>query len=501
MPSLPSTLYSVEQVVRLEQTAIQHLGIGGYTLMRRAGRACFDLLQRLYPDSRRLLILCGAGNNAGDGYVVARLADAHGYRVDVLSLVPGERLEGEARQAFLDWRTQGGAGESSGTLSERLDETDVVVDALLGTGLARPVTGRWAEVIETVNHAAKPVLAVDVPSGVLADTGAVAGVAIEAAHTISFIGLKKGLFTAAARHYGGRMHYHALDLPASLFDKVQSDVHLSTGLPDPLLPPRRADSHKGCFGHCLIVGGNTAMSGAVMLAAKAALRSGAGKVTVLTRPEHVSGITVACPEAMVAAADETGRLPAELSARTTHIAVGPGLGHDDWAQRILQACLDAGKPLLIDADALGLLAGMDKPLTGAKDCVLTPHPGEAATLLGCSSREIEADRFQAVRKIRQIYREKTCATSLTVVLKGAGTLTDNGNRVAVCNRGNAAMATAGMGDVLTGIVVALMAQGLPPDEAARFGVEAHARAGDLAANGKRRGLLASDLMQYLPSCL
>lgn len=491
MRNLPSELYFVEKVIQLEQLTIRESGISGYTLMRRAGQSVFDIIRKKFPYATNLLILCGAGNNAGDGYVVARLASQAGYTVTVVSMVDGGTLHGEAHQAYLDWCECGAVQEFSPQL---LEQTELVVDALLGTGLKRDVSNKWADLINAVNSSNRPVLAVDIPSGLKPDTGAVAGVAIQAEATVSFIGLKAGLFTGMGPTCGGRIYFHNLGVPEDVFQHVSADVHLLNNREPPLLPPRQKHVHKGNCGHVLVVGGNTNMSGAAALAAKAALRSGAGLVSVFTRPEHQAIINISCPEVMVSSGD--GQIDASLLDRATHIAIGPGLGADSWARQCLQQCIQSGKQLVVDADALNLIAE-DKLclLTGG---VLTPHPGEAARLLNTDTTSINLDRFAA---IKQLYLNYASATDSTVILKGSGSLVFNGSKLSVCPYGNPAMATAGMGDVLTGVIAALMAQGLSNQAAAEMAVVAHAMAGDLAAMGRSRGILASDVIEALPSIL
>ncbi len=495
MHNLTPTLYSVDSVIQLERLAIDQYAIPGYSLMRRAGQAVVDIIRQKFPVDKKILVLCGAGNNAGDGYVVARLAKQAGYAVNLISLIDAEKLTGDARQACQHWLE---CGEIQSYQPDLLEQADLIVDALLGTGLGREVSGEWARLIQTVNRSALPVIAVDVPSGLNADTGTIAGVAIIADYTVSFIGLKTGLFTGSGRACCGEIFFHGLDIPAEIYDRVTADVRLLNNRP-PLLSARPQDMHKGQCGHVLIVGGNTNMAGAVILAAKAALRSGAGLVSVFTRAPHQMAVTIACPEAMVIGDNTTDhKIPHHLLSRVSHIAVGPGLGRDAWAEQCLAQCLQSQKPVVIDADALNLIA-IEKTRPVA-ECVLTPHPGEAAQLLQMDTLTVNHDRLAAVKSIFQQYLSSS-ATEMAVILKGSGSLIYAGRRLSVCPYGNPAMATAGMGDVLTGVVAALMAQGLSPMKAAETAVLAHALAGDLAARGRSRGVLASDVIALLPAVL
>lgn len=500
MQNLPSNLYSVDSVTQLERLAIDQYAIAGYTLMRRAGQAIVDIIRQKFSSDKKIIVLCGAGNNAGDGYVVARLAKQAGYTVKLISLIDTEKLTGDARQACLHWLECGEIQSYQPDLLEPdlLGQADFVVDALLGTGLGREVSGEWARLIHAVNSSALPVIAVDVPSGLNADTGAIAGVAIVADYTVSFIGLKTGLFTGSGRACCGEVFFHDLAVPAEIYGRVTADARLLDNRP-PLLPARPQDMHKGQCGHVLIVGGNTAMAGAVILAAKAALRSGAGLVSVFTRAPHQMAVTIACPEAMVVGDNTTDhKIPHYLLSRVSHIAVGPGLGKDAWAEQCLAQCLQSQKPMVIDADALNLIA--IQKIRPVAQCVLTPHPGEAARLLQMDTLAVNHDRLAAVKSIFQQYSSSS-ATEMAVILKGSGSLIYAGRRLSVCPYGNPAMATAGMGDALTGVVAALMAQGLSPMQAAETAVLAHALAGDLAARGRSRGVLASDVIALLPVVL
>jgi NAD(P)H-hydrate epimerase len=292
---LPTNLYSAEAVAHLDRIAINDFGIAGYTLMRRAGQAVLDILQQHYPRAESILVLCGAGNNAGDGYVVARLAQASGLDVRVISMIDPEKLKGDARQAWQHWCECGETGRYSRDLDD-LDTADVLVDALLGTGLKREVEADWKELIKAVNAMAAPVIAVDIPSGLNADTGSVSGAVIDARHTVTFIGLKKGLFTGSGKACCGNIHFSDLGLPQEIYASIEPDAELLNHPSQWSLPPRRHDIHKGKNGRVLIIGGNYGMPGAVVLAARAALRSGAGLVSVLTRPEHIDAVAAACPE-------------------------------------------------------------------------------------------------------------------------------------------------------------------------------------------------------------
>lgn len=479
---LPYALYTAAQVRALDQAAIAS-HCPGAELMQRAGQAAYDLLRRRWPAARRLSVLCGPGNNGGDGYVVARLAQGDGLEVRVLQLGDESRLSPEATQMREAWRQSGGSGAAFRELPRN---TDLIVDALLGIGLERPLAGDWAAAVQAVNAQRAPVLAIDIPSGLHADTGRVLGYAVRATATLSFIGLKQGLFTGAGPEYGGEIHFASLGIPASLYGReILAARRLDWAKIACQVPRRPRDAHKGDLGHVLVVGGASGFSGAARLAGEGALRAGAGLVSVATHPAHAAVLNLGRPELMVAAVTTPGDL-APLLARATVVAIGPGLGQGPWGRELLPPVLAAGKPLVLDADALNWLA---QHAMRREDWVLTPHPGEAARLLGCSPAEVQADRFSAVRRLRDAFGG-------TLVLKGAGTLVMGAGRrpPGVCSQGNPGMASGGSGDVLTGMVAAFLARGLAAEDAAEAAVCLHAAAGDAAARAGEQGMLASDLI-------
>jgi len=485
MYTLPSSLYKPESVKRIDQVAIHSLGIPGYTLMRRAGKAVLNVLCENYPQVKKILVLCGAGNNAGDGYVLARLAQQQGMDVRVVSLIDPEKLQDDAYQAYQQWNESSVLSVNDVAL---LDDADVIVDALLGTGLTREVKDSWLNWIDAVNYSKKAVISVDVPSGLDALTGSIRGAAICADITVTFIALKIGLFTASGKACCGEVVFDSLDVPESAYEIEPSIAELLISPENLNLPQRRHDSHKGLYGHVLLIGGNDGMPGAVILAARAALRSGAAMVTVVTRVQHVVAVAAACPEAMVYGS-ENGELPALSPGKISMQAIGPGLGRDAWAHRLLMQAISLELPMILDADALNLIA--EKKLNIKSPHIITPHPGEAARLLSReSAAEIQLDRMTAIKQLYDLM-------SGVVVLKGSGTMIYDGDHLSVCPFGNPAMAVAGMGDVLTGVIAAFVAQGLDLNQAATAGVCVHALAGDLAADGETRGVLASDVIDAI----
>ncbi|MES2917830.1 MAG: NAD(P)H-hydrate dehydratase [Pseudomonadota bacterium] len=481
MSSLPRSLYTAAQTRELDRRAIR-AGLPGYTLMTRAGQAAFQLLREHWPEASRIVVLAGPGNNGGDGYVLARLAWNQNLDVLILTVGNHDALVREAAEAAND-ATRARVPEKS--WAGELPAADVYVDALFGTGLNKAVGGDYAAAIAALNRSGRPVLALDIPSGIHADTGAELGEAVRAAATLSFIGLKQGLLTGRGPALTGALHFADLEVPAAIYDDLPPSAR-RLDLTDLTAVGRRArDAHKGQHGHVLVVGGNHGMAGAVALAGEAALRGGAGLVSVATRPEHTALLTARRPELMCHGITRPGDL-APLLARASVVVLGPGLGQDDWGRALYGAVLDSGLPLVLDADGLNLLAQMPE---SRANWILTPHPGEAARLLGQGTAQVQADRFAALRALRERYGGQ-------VVLKGAGSLVADASGISLCPLGNPGMGTAGMGDVLAGVSGALLAQGLA--QPAARAVLLHAHAGDRAARaGGERGLLASDLFRWL----
>lgn len=451
----PPSLYTAAQVRELDRRAIEDHAIDGYALMTRAAEAAFHCLRLRRPAARRLAVYCGGGNNGGDGLVIARLARAAGLEVEVALAQDPERLHGAAARAWQDWE-----GPATGLEELHPGDADVVVDALLGTGLDRPVEGTVARAIETINRAGRPVLAVDVPSGLDADRGAVLGAAIRAELTVTFIGAKRGLFTGAGVEHAGIVLLDDLDVPAAVHDESGPAVaFFGPERLSPLLPRRAPGAHKGDAGHVLVVGGGPGLAGAARMAGEAALRAGAGLVSVVTRPEHVAALIAGCPALMVHGVEDADSL-APLLERADVVALGPGLGRTPWSHALLRAVL-ASTPgrMVIDADGLNLLAEEARPLGGA--ALLTPHPGEAARLLGCTVNAVQQDRFSTCRELSDRF-------DATVLLKGPGTIVTAGDtgEIMLLPDVRPALAVGGSGDVLTGIVAGLRAQGCAVAEAA-----------------------------------
>ncbi len=485
-------LYWVRQIRALESLAIKKYSIPESTLMERAGNSIWHILQEKWPDAKRLVVFCGPGNNGGDGYVLARLALSQMEAVDVYYLGDLNALKPAARAAY-----EGCVERGINVLpwqDYQPSSADVMVDALLGIGFEGALEGAFAEVASLMNASAVKegvnILAVDIPSGLLADTGCVFGEAVKADCTVTFIGMKPGLLIAEGSDYAGEVICDDLQLPEEAYADVlpvAKTLDLDF-LKKQNLPPRRRNTHKGDFGHVLVIGGAQGMPGSVRMAAEAALSVGAGLVTVATHPAHAAWISIQRPEIMSYGVETPDQLDLLID-RATVIVAGTGLGQGDWGCAMFEKIIKITKPLLLDADALNLLA---KQPTARKSWVLTPHPGEAARLLKTDIQSIQKNRLEAVTQL-QVQWGGVC------VLKGAGTLIKGeAEEIQVCTAGNPGMASGGMGDILSGVIGGLMAQKLPVNRAAELGVCLHAKAGDAAALVKgERGLLAMDLMPYL----
>lgn len=490
MISLPTQIYSAAQVRALDQRAVSEFGIPGYTLMQRAGAAAYARMNQRYPGLRSLLVLCGGGNNAGDGYVLARLARADGLAVRVIALADPLALPGDAARAYEEFASAGGTLRSFAP--ELAQSCDMIVDALIGSGLKRDVSGEYLEIIGAINESGTPITSLDIPSGLDGDTGIARGIAVRANLTVSFVGLTCGLFLADGPSHCGRIMFAEIGLPDELYASMTPT--LARQYRDELgatLPPRSLNSHKGQFGHVLCVGGAEGMPGAVRLCAEAALRGGAGLVTVATAASHAQSIVAARPELMTQGIHTPDQLD-DLLKRASVVACGPGLDVADWGQECLRRVLASGKPVVLDADALNILADNPDWWANAPAVrIITPHPGEAARLLGVSPLTVQTDRVASLQKLRKL-------TGAITVLKGAGTLVADADNVpSICPFGNPGMSAAGMGDVLTGLIAALLAQGLDAPSAARMGVLTHALAGDSAARRGERGMFAGDLLNEL----
>jgi hydroxyethylthiazole kinase-like uncharacterized protein yjeF len=474
-------LYTPESVYRLDRAAVVTDGFSEIELMQRAGERVWREIDSGWPNLTRVTLFAGVGNNGGDAFVVAVCAQAQGIEVQLL--VQGDlSRQSETSRHFRDlWEQRGG-------VSEPWQGQDIcgelIVDGLLGIGLQRELDETWQDLVATINQASQPCVAIDIPSGLNALTGIAQPVAIDAQLTVTFIGRKCGQFLADGPDYCGELKFDDLGISSetSTSEAAALQVIESCELP----APRKHNSHKNHYGNLLIIGGDRGMSGAVALAAQAALRSGAGVVTALVHPECQHSLA-AFPEIMVLGWDA---LEAKL-ADASVLVVGPGLGSSPQARACLEVLHGAKQPMVIDASALDA-----EFLQSLSTCqrVITPHPGEAAALLSCRAAEIQSDRLSGCGRLLETF-------GATTVLKGSGTVIAEPGKVpyAINTRGNAGMASAGMGDVLSGIIAALLGQGLEPYAAARSGVYIHALCAEFYSRDRdQSGLIASDVIASIP---
>ncbi len=486
-----TNLYTAKQTRELDRLAIEEHGIPGAALMKRAGRMAFEVLLQRWPEAEKITVFCGGGNNGGDGYVIAGLAAQANIPVVVIAVTDPETLKGDAYSAYQFAQQE---QVEIHPFSDCIDlSCGVIVDALLGTGMTGEVREPFAMAIRMINNASReahlPVLAVDIPSGLCADTGWILGCAVQAHCTVTFIGGKRGLYTGKGRQQCGEIVFDDLSVPTEVYSQVASNI-LKSSLLDLLrqVPRRPRDAHKGNHGHCVIVGGNHGLGGAALMAAQAAARMGAGMVTLATKPEHVPAALARCPEVM-AHGIKNGHGLEPLIAKASVVVIGPGLGQDSWGEQLWERALRTDKPMLVDADGLNWLAKQRYDVAKRDNWVLTPHPGEASRLLGTDTVTVQRDRYAAVKRLQASFGG-------TVILKGSGTVVKgDGDDISVITDGNPGMGSGGMGDVLSGIIASLLGQKIP--NAPLLGAVLHAAAADMAAdeNGER-GLLATDLILY-----
>ena len=501
-------LYSAAQVRELDRIAIEQFGVSGYELMQRAGRFSYETLKKTYPDENYIDVICGCGNNAGDGYVLAKLAleDEDEKSVTILNCFSPEKLKGDAKRAYQDLLTLDPKfidvykyiDNDDGVIKKHLRDRDsscqpVYVDAIFGTGLNRDIDNEnLVSFIKMINDWSNKVLSIDIPSGLNADTGSVMGVAVNADVTATFIGRKRGMFTHDGCEYSGQIVFDTLDIPFESYDELEDSKCYDLSEKNAIellsvLSARKRNAHKGNFGHVLVIGGDEGYLGASQMAAEAAMRVGSGLVSVATRKSHAAQLSAAIPEIMSHGVEILDELM-PLIKRANVIAIGPGLGQSEWAKLLFARVLESDLSIIIDADALNLLAEEEQ---SSRNWVITPHPGEAARLLKTDVTTIQSDRFQSARNLHAKYQGP-------VVLKGAGSIvTDLQGNLLVCKEGNPGMSTGGMGDVLTGVIAGLIAQGTDIERATQAGVLMHARAADIVASSGERGMMATDLMPYL----
>lgn len=484
MQDLPLTLYTCHQVKLLDQLAMKHYSLLPYELMDRAGKAAFNVLRHHWHNLNDLAVVCGEGNNGGDGYVLARLAKANGLSVNVYDISPNaiSHRSPEAQEARNDWLTNGGTiSPIPFTFTEAL-----VVDALLGTGARFPMAAVLVEAIDAINRSEKPVFALDIPSGLNGDTGVIEGPVVKAALTLTFVGLKIGLISHQGNDVVGTLVFDHLGLEETLMAQIPPIAfRIEYHSLQSHIPRRAFSANKGNQGHVLIVGaGQLQFGGSVCLAGEAALRTGAGLVSVIVAPESLIRSAHATSELMITALDSP-REASELFARATVLLLGPGLSQSSWGEAWFHHVISKTLPMVIDADGLNWLSKFPQKLENA---TLTPHPGEAARLLQTTIETIQTNRIESAKALQDKFGG-------IVVLKGAGTVVvDKQKNISLLAGGFPALATGGTGDVLAGVIAALIAQGVPAHEAAKLAVCVHALAAKEEQKQGIRGMIASDLL-------
>jgi NAD(P)H-hydrate epimerase len=508
-------IVTADEIKLLDRKATSEFKIPSLLLMENAARGLIDHIEATFGPvkSKRIVILAGRGNNGGDGLAAARHLRMRGAEAIVYLLSPIEKVEGDAKTSLDIWIETGGLLEVVGSFSweglkEDLQKSDMIIDALLGTGLSHPVEGNYAEAIAAINNARRRVISIDIPSGISSDTGEMLGIAVEADTTFVIALPKRGLFARAGLEHCGKWKVIDIGLPPALIDRSGINVDLITPTMMQDLPPRRTRGmHKGTMGHLLLIAGSVGTLGAAQMASLAAMRCGTGLVTVAL-PATVAASNVPFPmEVMTLPLPETNEGTLSLASEKkllqgiegkTAIAVGPGLScHPETQHLVRNLIRQVSIPMIIDADGLNAIA-TDLSILKEKrsNLILTPHPGEMGRLMDTTADNIQSDRF----KIAEEFSKKW---GVVLVLKGAHTIvaTPDG-LLRVNSTGNPTMATAGVGDALTGVIAGFVAQGIAPQDAATLGVYLHGLAGDLAAEATGEGsLITSDLIGKIPKAI
>jgi hydroxyethylthiazole kinase-like uncharacterized protein yjeF len=496
-------IYSVEQIRALENRAIEQAKIAPEELMISAAKFCLTTLQQKWPSEKTLTIYCGTGNNGGDGLYLGLFAKEAGYQVEIVLLPPNtaeteqkylSTIRLKLRQVGIEPVVYTSGFEPSGK---------ILVDALLGIGLKGLLKPKYQEIITHINyyhHDKKvKVFSVDIPSGLDANTGGIADIAVKADITATFIGYKPGLLTSFGPEFSGEIFADKLTIPDAVFSDTQAYCQeITHDKFKASLPPRSKIAHKKDFGHVVVIaGGELQFAGAGVLSATAALKTGAGLVSLIVPSKSYVRISQAPMELMCYAIDNFNLDTAGFLAKADVIVMGPGLGQNAWSKQALTYVLTLNKQVIYDADALNLIAkddlGVSMFLSDPNKSLFTPHPGEASRLLNTTIESVQLDRFDACKKISNQYHA-------TVVLKGAGSLIYNqADQFALCTAANPALATAGTGDVLTGMIASLWAQGMSVHDAASGGVWLHAFLAEQQSQKiGQRGFVASDMVHAIP---
>lgn len=509
-------ILKAEEMRIIDKTAIEEYGIPGIVLMENAGIRTVEVINEILGDivDKKVVVVAGKGNNGGDGLVIARQLMNGGAKVAVFlmgradELTPDTRINYEILQKIKGDIYPLHEPEHMGEFAEKIREAEIVVDSIYGIGFRGSLSEFEAGVVNIINKREVPVVAVDIPSGVEADTGRVHNIAVKATHTVTFAAPKLGHILEPGAVFTGQLTVADISIPRFLLK--QETLKNNLIMPElirPYIKRRKRETHKGTYGHVLVVGGSLGMTGAVSMASYAALRAGAGLVTAAVPESLLPVVAASRPEIMTFPLAETGKaaialeaLPAieNLLGAVSVCAVGCGMSRYTEAKAIMNFILEkSGVPLVIDADGINALAEDLSILENRQvPVVLTPHPGEMARLLKKSTKEVQSDRLNIARRFAMEW-------NVTLVLKGNKTVVATpGGDTYINLTGNPGMATAGSGDVLCGIIAGFIAQGLNPQMAAVAGVYVHGRAGDLASDSKgERGLIALDLVEWLPEVL
>ena len=495
-------LYTASETRKIDNLAIKEKEISGYSLMQMAAEFSLDVILREFSPVEELIIFCSKGKNSGDGFLLGSYAKEFGLDVTVVMSNSAKELKGVSHKAFKEMQDSKVKTITTKSVAKlKVSDKAVIVDALIGTGLKGNLRKNIKDSILALNKLGlkSPVVSLDIPSGVNPDTGGINDICVYADITATFVAQKRGCFTSTGKKVSGEVIYSDLEIPKRIFSKVASSsciVDYEKAISEVVY--REQDAHKGDFGHVLVIGGDRGMGGAGLLASKAAVHSGAGLTSLVTRPEHVTASLVSCPEVMAKGVN-SGQDLEEFLTKPNVIAIGPGLGQSAWSEQMIQRVFWEAEirdvPVIMDADALNLLAKLKLSSNLPKKLILTPHPGEAARLLNTSVGVIESDRFSSAAKIQSKF-------NATVVLKGSGTIichkSGGKQNWGICDSGNPGMASGGMGDVLTGVIAGLLAQGLTIKEAAEAGVDLHAKAADQSSlELGEAGLTSSDVIEEL----
>lgn len=485
-------LHNIEQTRQIEHFLIKEQKIAEFDLMFNAGKAVFEQLQKYLKRNHKnqkkpIFILCGAGNNGGDGFVIAALAQQAGYQVYCLEVGNFSRQSTTAQKAK-EYALKNHTNIRSYDENINFSKNSIIIDALLGIGIKGQVQEHLANLINKVNDTKAFIISVDNPSGLDCDNGQILGSCIKANLTVTFLSHKQGLFLNYGSKQAGKIIFSDLNCNYQDFlNNINPKYHiLDSEKLAKIIPPRTITANKGDFGHVLIIGGDYNMAGAVIMTALAACKNGAGKVTVLTRSEHISPLITRLPNVMTATYNKKEDLQDIIKGKTI-LAIGPGLGQSDWSKELFGFFIKSNLPKIIDADALNLLSQSNQKYN-LENSIITPHPKEAARLLNISVLEVQKDRKKAIQNLYKKYGTIT-------ILKGANSLIlDNKENLYLCPYANPAMAVAGMGDILTGMISGLATQNISLFDAAILAVYKHGLQAQKISDKKGEiGLLPMDI--------